>query len=87
MVIPGGIMLIAGIFHGSSVGKHHPTHLQDAAHDQSVRLCWGQVVQAGDQHTVDRVDDSALDEIRQTYKTADQTEENKDKVSFINTWT
>ena len=32
------------------------------------------------EYTVDRVDDSYLDEIRSTYKTAEQTEENKTKV-------
>ncbi len=35
------------------------------------------------EYTVDRVDDSYLDEVRSTYKTADETEENKNKVVFV----
>jgi hypothetical protein len=34
------------------------------------------------EYTIDRVDDSYLDEARSGYKTAEQTEENKTKVSY-----
>ena len=36
------------------------------------------------EYTVDKVDDSALDEVRRSYKTADETEEGKNKVSYSN---
>lgn len=34
------------------------------------------------EYTVDKVDDSALDEVRRGYKTADETEEGKNKVWY-----
>jgi hypothetical protein len=34
-------------------------------------------------YTIDKVDDSALDEIRKGYKTAEETDEGKTKVCFI----
>ena len=36
------------------------------------------------EYTVDKVDDSALDEVRRGYKTADETEEGKNKVPSSN---
>ena len=33
------------------------------------------------EYTVDKVDDSALDEIKRNYKTAEETDESKNKVS------
>lgn len=32
------------------------------------------------EYTVDKIDDSALDEIKRSYKTADETDESKNKV-------
>lgn len=32
------------------------------------------------EYTVDKVDDSALDEVRRSYKTAEETDEGKNKV-------
>ncbi len=35
------------------------------------------------EYTVDKVDDSALDEVRRGYKTAEETEEGKNKVCML----
>jgi hypothetical protein len=35
------------------------------------------------EYTVERIDDSALDKVRATYKTAEETEENKTKVRLL----
>lgn len=37
------------------------------------------------EYTVEKIDSSALDEVRRSYKTADETEESKDKVMTLTT--